>query len=278
VSPESAPAATWPRRSSRPYSRKRAAENFSGVASYADFRELLEKQKDLDAVKIMTPDHLHATISIAGEAQARAHAQTALQPGGGGADGGGFGAQDRSCHAPARLARSAHGGAADDSGRRHRKSQRGPQLDRPSAGAGEFRLGPLARTRAAASLSSSYTHAVFRGWYDFGGGSIAEMGNYSLWPIFMALELPVTHSVEAQSSSSSEIADQVSSIKVNDFAFPYANRVCFKFAAHGRWPALKLYWYDGGMRPFTPDELAEDGKFDSGYRHSFHRRQGNDSE
>jgi hypothetical protein len=36
--------------------------------------------------------------------------------------------------------------------------------------------------------------------------------------------------------------------------------VCFKFAAHGQWPALKLYWYDGGMRPFTPDELLEDGK------------------
>ena len=45
--------------------KKRAGENFGVVASYADFRELLEKEKDLDAVKIMTPDHLHATISIA---------------------------------------------------------------------------------------------------------------------------------------------------------------------------------------------------------------------
>jgi Oxidoreductase family, C-terminal alpha/beta domain len=106
----------------------------------------------------------------------------------------------------------------------------------------------------------SYTHGVFRGWYDFGGGSIADMGNYSLWPIFMALELPMPHSVEAQSSSSCEINDQVSTVKMNDFAFPYANRVCFKFAAHGQWPAMKLYWYDGGMRPFTPDELMEDGK------------------
>ncbi len=33
--------------------------------AYADFRELLESQKGLDAVKIMTPDHLHATIAIA---------------------------------------------------------------------------------------------------------------------------------------------------------------------------------------------------------------------
>jgi hypothetical protein len=106
----------------------------------------------------------------------------------------------------------------------------------------------------------SYTHAVFRGWYEFGGGSIADMGNYSLWPIFMALELPVPSSIEAQSCSSCEIVDQVSKIKMNDFAFPYANRVRFKFAAHGRWPAMSLYWYDGGMKPFTCEELEEDKK------------------
>src|SRR6266568_3803786 len=47
------------------YAKKRGSENFKGVTSYADFRELLEKEKDLDAVKIMTPDHQHATISIA---------------------------------------------------------------------------------------------------------------------------------------------------------------------------------------------------------------------
>jgi hypothetical protein len=89
---------------------------------------------------------------------------------------------------------------------------------------------------------------------------VADMGNYSMWPIFMALDLPAPHSIEAQSSSSAEINDQVSTIKVNDFAFPYANRVCFNFAAHGQWQPLKLYWYDGGMRPFTPEELSADGK------------------
>jgi predicted dehydrogenase len=47
------------------YAKKRGLENFKSVASYADFRELLEDEKDLDAVKIMTPDHLHATIAIA---------------------------------------------------------------------------------------------------------------------------------------------------------------------------------------------------------------------
>ena len=47
------------------YANQRGAEKFKACTAYADFRELLEKEKDLDAVKIMTPDHLHATISIA---------------------------------------------------------------------------------------------------------------------------------------------------------------------------------------------------------------------
>jgi hypothetical protein len=38
---------------------------YNGCTAYADFRELFDKEKDLDAVKIMTPDHLHGLISMA---------------------------------------------------------------------------------------------------------------------------------------------------------------------------------------------------------------------
>src|SRR5262245_60028425 len=47
------------------YAKQWASEKFKACATYADFRELLEKEKDINAVKIMTPDHLHATIAIA---------------------------------------------------------------------------------------------------------------------------------------------------------------------------------------------------------------------
>ena len=47
------------------YAAKRPGGTFKGCSSYADFRELLDKEKDVDAVKIMTPDHLHGVISIA---------------------------------------------------------------------------------------------------------------------------------------------------------------------------------------------------------------------
>ena len=47
------------------YAGQRKSENFRACAAYADYRELLENEKDLNAVKIMTPDHLHAVIGIA---------------------------------------------------------------------------------------------------------------------------------------------------------------------------------------------------------------------
>jgi len=47
------------------YANRRRSEKFNGCAAYVDFRELLDKEKDLNAVKVMTPDHLHATVAIA---------------------------------------------------------------------------------------------------------------------------------------------------------------------------------------------------------------------
>ncbi|MGH7238213.1 MAG: Gfo/Idh/MocA family protein, partial [Candidatus Saccharimonadales bacterium] len=47
------------------YRNKRAADNFKACNAYSDYRELLEKEKDLDAVKIMTPDHLHGLFAMA---------------------------------------------------------------------------------------------------------------------------------------------------------------------------------------------------------------------
>ena len=46
------------------YAAKTFAE-FPKAALYKDYREMLEKQKDLDAVLVATPDHTHAVISMA---------------------------------------------------------------------------------------------------------------------------------------------------------------------------------------------------------------------
>jgi hypothetical protein len=108
--------------------------------------------------------------------------------------------------------------------------------------------------------SPTYTNAVFRGWYDFGGGSIADMGHYSLWVVFRTLKLGAPVSVEARPSGACAITDHVSHQIRNDYSFPLASTVRFKFAAREDMGPLDLYWYDGGMRPPTPEELEADGQ------------------
>jgi hypothetical protein len=107
----------------------------------------------------------------------------------------------------------------------------------------------------------SYTHCVFRGWYDFGGGSIADMGHYSLWPMFMTLGITKPAiSAESYATTTRTVVDGVSKNVVNNVAFPYSSIVRFKFPSQETLPAFDLFWYDGGMKPHTPEELEADGK------------------
>jgi hypothetical protein len=101
-----------------------------------------------------------------------------------------------------------------------------------------------------------YTHTVFRGWYDFGGGSMADMGIYSLWPVFTALNLSPPVSAEAWATHTCKIEDQVCRPVSNDFSYPTACTIHFQFAARTDMPALDLFWYDGGMKPRMPEEIA----------------------
>ena len=44
---------------------KASAEKFPNAKRYNDFREMLDKEKGIDAVTISTPDHMHAVIAMA---------------------------------------------------------------------------------------------------------------------------------------------------------------------------------------------------------------------
>ena len=48
------------------YAGKHGKGDYKDCTAYEDFRELLEKENDVDAVFIMTPDHLHATVAVEG--------------------------------------------------------------------------------------------------------------------------------------------------------------------------------------------------------------------
>ena len=45
------------------YATQQPSGRYHGCAAYNDFRELLDKEKDLDAVVVCTADHAHAIVS-----------------------------------------------------------------------------------------------------------------------------------------------------------------------------------------------------------------------
>jgi hypothetical protein len=260
------------------YYAKDKNSKFKGCTSYEDFRELLEKEKDIDALKIMTPDHLHATISIAAMkkgkqivihkpianrmAELKLTIETARKTGVG-------------THLLAWSKRPGNDlvkkwiqeGAIGTLKEIHNWSFRPvwPQWttvpqDTPPVPKDfnwDLWLGPVPNR----PYHPNYTHCVFRGWYDFGGGSIADMGHYSLWHMFLTLGIntpPI--SAEAYANSTRTVVDQVSRDVVNDVAFPYSCIIRFKFPKQETLPAFDLFWYDGGMKPHNPEEMEADGK------------------
>jgi hypothetical protein len=46
----------------------------------------------------------------------------------------------------------------------------------------------------------------------------------------------------------------------NDYSVPAACTIRFKFAAKGNRPSLDIFWYDGSMKPPTPEELDRDNQ------------------
>ena len=52
-----------PAQNSRDNAKRFVEQNLPKLAKYRDYREMLEKQKDIDAVVIATPDHMHAPIA-----------------------------------------------------------------------------------------------------------------------------------------------------------------------------------------------------------------------
>ena len=47
------------------YGTQKRSGGYRGCTAYSDFRELLEKEKDIDAVVVCTTDNLHAAVSVA---------------------------------------------------------------------------------------------------------------------------------------------------------------------------------------------------------------------
>jgi len=102
-------------------------------------------------------------------------------------------------------------------------------------------------TAAWRPYHSCYLPFNWRGWWDFGTGVLGDIGCHQFAPIFRALKLGYPTSVEACSSG------------VNSETAPLASMVRYEFPVRDDMPPVKLTWYDGGLMPARPAEL-EDGR------------------
>ena len=260
------------------YAKNMPSGEYRGCSSYEDFRDLLAQEKDVDAIKIMTPDHLHATVAIAAMKKGKhvvTHKPIANRVSEGRLTIETARRQKVKTHLLAWSDRRGNAqtlkwikaGVIGTLKEIHNWSHRPvwPQwtsnpTDTPPVPKGfnwDLWLGPVPNR----PYHPNYTHNVFRGWYDFGGGSIADMGHYSLFPLFrtLGIDTPPT-SAEAYGTTTRTIVDQVSRAVNNNVAFPYSCMIRFKFPKQRVLPAFDLLWYDGGMKPFAPDELAQDNE------------------
>jgi predicted dehydrogenase len=255
------------------YAKENPKGRYKGCNSYRDFRELIDSESDLDAVIIGTPDHAHAIIS-----------KTAMENG-----------KHVYCQKPmthsvlearklAEYAKTyniatqvATGGHASESTRLlcewiwdgaigyvrevHNWSSRPfwPQgIDRPKESMPvpenldwDLWLGPA----PFREYHTCYQPFAWRGWKDFGNGAIGDMGCYSFDTIFRVLKLDAPVSVESSGSRSYELEGTITHINTHDETYPRACLINYQFPARGDMPAVKLYWYDGGLKPRRPLEL-----------------------
>lgn len=247
----------------------KAYEAWPDARRYKDYREMLDKEGDrIDGVVVATPDHHHATASMAAiklgkhvycekplthtieEARALAEAARAA----GIATQMGNSAQaTEDVRVLCEMIWSGVIGAVREVHIWSDRPMQGlfgtwwPQgVDRPADTpavpktlAWDLWLGPAPER----PYSPAYLPTRWRGWWDFGTGALGDMGCHGFDPAFRALKLEYPTSVEAVSTG------------VNKETFPLASMVRYEFPARGDMPPMQLTWYDGGMRPARPKDL-----------------------
>lgn len=260
------------------YAKNKPSRRYKGCASYEDFREFFAKEKGIDAVKIMTPDHTHASIALA--AMNKGIHVVTHKP-----------ISNRLIEGRKVIEKAKESGVithllawSDRPEYRQIKAwmdegligqlkeihnwsyrpvwqqwtKRPTEIQPIPAGFNwNLWLGPVPDM----PYHKNYTHNVFRGWYEFGGGSVADMGHYSLFPLFETLGITKSPtSARAFGTTTREEINQVYQWVKNDVAFPASCMIKWKFPEQVSLPAFDLYWYDGGMKPFAMEELEIDGK------------------
>ena len=241
----------------------KAYNKFPKAKRYKDFRELLEKEKEIDAITVSTPDHTHAVAAMMGMKmgkhayvqkplthtvqEARKLAETA-----------------RAMNVATQMGNQGHAGeggrlinewiwsgAIGDVYEVHVWTNRPiwPQgIGRPKENPAvpstldwELWQGPAMKR----PYNPAYLPFSWRGWLDYGTGALGDMGAHLMDHPFWALKLGDPVSVQASSSP------------INDETYPQSSMVTYRFPARKNMVPVKLIWYDGGLRPPRPEELKD---------------------
>ncbi len=241
--------------------------NYPKAKRYIDFREMLEKEKEIDAVMVATPDNTHAAIAIyAMQMGKHAFVQKPLT---------------RTIYEARRMAK-----VAEETGVVTQMGNQGHAFE------GTYKIVEWIRQGAIGEVKSvdcwtdrprgwwpqgadvqrpdempvvpytmhwdlwvgpsryrpyhpDYAPFAWRGRWDFGTGALGDMGAHIMDQPFWALELGKPKRIHA------------SCTPFNNEAFPVGSSVHFEFEREGNKPDLKLNWYDGGLMPERPAELEE---------------------
>ncbi len=231
-----------------------AASQFPGAKKYNDFRLLLD-QKDIDAVVISTPDHMHAPATVASlKAGKHVYCEKPLTHSVYEADvvrtlamesklATQMGTQIHALDNYRRVVELISTGAIGNVHEAHvwvGKSWSGGDLpkERPPVPAHihwDLWLGPAP---AHHRYHPTLLPANWRRWWDFGGGTLADMGCHYLDLPFWALNLQ--HPTRVSPLAGSPVHADGAGDKLV---------IRYKFPARGTLPPVTLTWYDGGQRP-----------------------------
>lgn len=240
---------------------------------YTDYRVMLEKQKDIDAVVIATPDHTHAVITLAAiqsgkhvycqkplthtvyearkvtEAARASKVQTQM------------GNQGHSSESIRMVREWIQSGSIGDVREVHAWTDRpdkGPWYANfaardlptnfppvPDTLDWDLWLGPAKEHR----YSPAYHPFKWRAWLDFGTGALGDMGCHILDPACWGLDLVNPSSIVAEvKHHKPELAG---------VAYPIAATVTYAFPQRGNLCPVTLKWFDGVFEVPRPPMLEE---------------------
>ena len=254
----------------------RAAEMFAfypNARQFTDYREMLEKVKEIDAVTVTTPDHTHAPAAYLAMtlgkhvyvqkplthtvAEARLLRHTAKKMG----VASQMGNQGHSGNGARVLCEMVWSGAIGT------VSEARVWTNRPTWAQGIAQ--PLTEEPVRAGLdwdkwigtaplrpfNNKYAPHAWRGWQDFGNGALGDMACHIMDPAFWALNL---HKAERYS------VELIQADGRNDQTYPNSSTVKFSYPARGEMPPVDVYWYDGGNLPPRPAGVPDNQQIGDG--------------